>query len=113
METVGQDDYNPPYPIAPSRRSQITFDQEYLETVGQEDSNPPDPPAPPRRSQGTFDQEDLEAVGQEDSAPPDLPAPPRRNQQKSDPPSCYFGTRAQEQEKAKNVAVRRSKKGYQ
>ena len=58
----------------------------------------------------TVGQEDLETVGQEDSAPPAPPAPPRRILRKSGPPSCYVGTRSQDQDKANNAAVRRSTK---
>ena len=106
-----QEDSNPPTPSDPTIRSQRAFEQGGLETVGQEDSAPPDPHAPPRRSQRTVEQEDLETVDQEDSAPPALTTPPRRSQQKRGPPSFYVKNRSQEQEKANNVAVRRSKKG--
>ena len=53
----------------------------------------------------------MEKVGQDDYNPPDPPGTPIISQLKSGPPSCYVGTRAQEREKAKNVAVRISKMG--
>ena len=71
-----------------------------LETVGQEDLFK------------TVGKEDFETVWKEYSAPPNPLAPPRISQQKIGPPSCYVGTRSQEQEKANSVAVRSSTKGY-
>ena len=42
-----------------------------METIGQEDSNPPYLPDQPRRGETTVDQEDLEKLRQNYSDPPD------------------------------------------